>query len=59
MTTATTNQMIARRTRKGYNAQESAEMIVDLIARHNGENLIHALTYNEFANEAQARKAIG
>lgn len=48
MTTAQTTKMIARRVRKGYNAQESAALLADLIAKHDGCNLDSALAYNGF-----------
>lgn len=49
-------KMIARRTSKGYNAAESATLLAELIASHAGDNLATALTYNEFATQAQAAK---
>jgi hypothetical protein len=58
METTTATKFIARRISKGYNPAESASLLADLIARHAGENLIHALTFNEFATEAQARKIV-
>ena len=48
MTTTQTAKMIARRVRKGYNAQESAALLADLIAKHTGCNLASALKYNAF-----------
>ena len=48
MTTTQTSKMSARRVRKGYNAQESAALLADLIAKHDGCNLASALKYNAF-----------
>lgn len=54
-----TNEMITRRTSKGYRADESVELLAELFASHQGENLAHALAYNEFATERQAGRFVG
>lgn len=51
--------LIARRTRGGYNAAESATLLDTLMAAHSGDNLVHALVYNGFATEAQASRLVG
>lgn len=51
--------MITRRTSKGYRADESVELLAELFASHQGENLAHALAYNEFATERQAGRFVG
>jgi len=50
------NSMIARRTSKGYNTNESRIMLDQLILSHSGDNLAAALVYNEFATATQAAK---
>ena len=54
MATTTETQMIARRTAKGFRADESAALLSDLIARHSGDNLAAALVHEGFATEHQA-----
>lgn len=49
-------QMIARRVSKGHNAEQSAEMLADIIARHSGANLAYALAYNAFATARAAER---
>lgn len=46
--------MIATRTAKGFNAEESAALFTGITACHTGDNLVFALVYNEFADEAAA-----
>jgi hypothetical protein len=48
--------LIDRRSAKGYNEAESRAMLADLIAKHDGDNLVAALVYNGFATEAQAQR---
>lgn len=50
------NSMIARRTSKGYNTNESRAMLNELLRSHSGDNLAAALVYNEFATATQAAK---
>ena len=50
--------MIARRVDKGYNAQESALLLGELITDHNGDNLVSALVYNDFATIRTAEKYV-
>jgi len=50
------NQMIARRIAKGYNATESAKLLTEILAAHEGPNLIAALVYNGFATERLASR---
>ena len=50
--------MIARRVDKGYNAQESALLLGELITDHNGANLVSALVYNDFATVRTAEKYV-
>jgi hypothetical protein len=49
-------KLIARRTSKGYNTNESRALLDEIIGSHAGDNLITALVYNEFATEGQAVK---
>lgn len=52
-----TTDMIARRNqRRGGTAAEAAELLAELTEAHAGENLVHALTYEAFATERQARR---
>ena len=51
MNNAAAAKLISRRVSKGYNAAESAAMLDDLIARHDGDNLASALVYCDFATE--------
>lgn len=46
--------MIDRRTRGGANADESAELLAELLTAHHGDNLAHALTYEGFATPGRA-----
>lgn len=50
--------MIARRVDKGYNAQDSAILLGELITDHNGANLVSALVYNDFATVRTAEKYV-
>ena len=50
--------MIARRVDKGYNAQESALLLGELITDHKGDNLVSALVYNDFATIRTAEKYV-
>lgn len=50
--------MIARRVDKGYNAQESALLLGELITDHTGDNLVSALVYNDFATIRTAEKYV-
>ena len=54
--TAAAAKLIARRVSKGHNAAESTAMLDDLIARHDGDNLVTALVYNGFATERTAQR---
>lgn len=54
-----TKQLIENRVRKGGNATESAAILADLTARHDGDNLALALWSEGFATERQAYKFIG
>lgn len=56
MTNQQLTGLIARRVRKGANAAQSAALLAALIASHTGDNLAHALVYNDFATAAQAAK---
>lgn len=54
MSTTQTDKMIARRTRLGYNADESKALLGELLARHTGDNLVYFLVYLGFATERAA-----
>lgn len=50
--------MIDRRTRYGCTAADSAKLLDQLIANHDGDNLVHALCFNEFATEKAAERFV-
>ena len=52
--TPTIESLIARRVSRGFNLIESGELLSELVARHSGDNLAHALVYQGFATDAQA-----
>jgi len=52
------DRMVLRRTRKGYNREESAKLMQILLRDHAGDFLVYALVYNEYATEAQAQKFV-
>lgn len=51
-------KMVARRVKKGFNPIESEVLLDELLESHYGDNLAHALVFEEFATEAQAYKFI-
>ncbi|MEB3023042.1 MULTISPECIES: hypothetical protein [Mycolicibacter] len=54
---ATTDaDLISRRVRGGYRADESEQLLADLLSQHSGHNLVHALVRNGFATEAVAEE---
>ena len=52
-------KMIARRVRRGGNADQSARVLAELEASHEGYNLLTALVYNDFITVAAADKMAG
>lgn len=50
--------LVARRASKGHRADESAALLAELLAAHDGENLAHALVFHGFATERQAAAAV-
>lgn len=56
MTTTAEAKMIARRAKKGYTLADSQALLAEIIEAHEGDNLVVALVYNEFATEAQATR---
>jgi hypothetical protein len=52
--TGTTEALIARRTARGYRADESRVLLADLLRSLRGDNLAQALVYEGFATERQA-----
>ena len=49
-----TEQMIARRVRKGYNEADSRKLLTELVCTVSSQNLPHALHYQGFITAAQA-----
>lgn len=47
-------KLITRRASKGNGVAQSAALLTELVRSHSGDNLAHALTYNDFATEAGA-----
>lgn len=52
----TTAQLIDRRTARGHNRAESADLLDELLNDHNGDNLAAALVHQSFATEKQAHQ---
>ena len=50
--------LIDRRVSRGGRSDDSESLLRQLLDRHRGENLVHALTYEAFGSEAQCRKAV-
>jgi|TARA_B110000483_G_scaffold243313_2_gene332460 hypothetical protein len=53
------NKLIQRRITKGANADQSIALFNELVAAHDGDNLVFALCYNGFATEKMAYNFIG
>lgn len=51
-------KFVARRVRKGYAQEQSKALLFQLLESHDGDNLVHALCYNDFATERQAEKFV-
>lgn len=51
-----TQKMIDRRVSKGYNREESTEVLNELLATLSGVNLASALAYHAFITVAAAEK---
>ena len=52
------NKLIERRIATGANVDESIALFNELIAAHDGDNLVFALCYNEFTTEKQAYRFV-
>lgn len=50
-------KLINRRVSKGNALAQSAALLTELVNSHSGDNLAHALTYNDFATESGAQTA--
>ena len=53
------NKLIERRIAKGANVDESIALFNELVAAHDGDNLVFALCHNGFATEKMAYNFIG
>lgn len=51
-------KLIDRRASKGYSLGESYKVLEGLLMDHEGDNLVAALVYEEFATEKQAEKIV-
>ena len=51
-------KLIARRTSKGHNQAHSAALLAELTASHDGDNLAHALEYNDFTPAGRGHAAV-
>lgn len=55
---ANTEALIQRRVNKGFGRGDSEQLLSELCAAHSGDNLVHALVYNEFATQRQAERFV-
>lgn len=53
---AVLESLVQRRTHRGATTDGSAELLAELLTSHSGDNLAHALTYNDFATAARAKR---
>lgn len=56
---ANTEALIQRRVNKGFSRGDSEQLLSELCEAHSGDNLVHALVYNEFATQRQAERFVG
>ena len=54
----TIKPLIDRRVRKGFDVATSVVILNQLLNTHDGDNLVHALCYNDFATETQATEFV-
>lgn len=55
---ANTEALIQRRVNKGFSRGDSEQLLSELCEAHIGDNLVHALVYNEFATRRQAERFV-
>lgn len=48
--------LVQRRAHRGATTDGSAALLAELLTSHSGDNLVHALTYNDFATAARAER---
>lgn len=54
----TTATLIDRRTARGHNRAQSADLLDELLNAHKGDNLADALVYQGYATQKQAQKFV-